>query len=267
MDPGRNFIAPEDNIFRINPCDESALDMALNLKDRDESVEVIILTLGPVIAERELRRCLAIGADGISRIDDESEHDSWSKSALLARGIEKLKADLVLCGRESVDSQNGQTGAFIAHHLHLPFVSLVTQILSCDKGMAMVIRNAGRGIREEIECSLPAVLSISQTGVAPRLSTYEQRQKAMKTPFKILDIQREDIKRKLFHEGLFPPRPRPKKVRTPDSSLDAFERTNLLLAGSSVKKKGVILDGSPESQADGIVSYLVENGFLEAKKE
>ena len=76
-DPDKNYIAPEDNISRINPWDESALDIALQLKEMDNSVEVIILTLGPVIAEKELRRCIAIGADEIYRIDTEDEHDSW----------------------------------------------------------------------------------------------------------------------------------------------------------------------------------------------
>ena len=75
-DPDKNYIAPEDNIFRINPWDESALDIALKLKEKDDSVEVIVLTLGPVISEKELRRCIAVGADEIYRIDAEEEYDS-----------------------------------------------------------------------------------------------------------------------------------------------------------------------------------------------
>jgi len=263
LDPDKNYITPEDNIFRINPWDESALDIALKLKEKDKSVEVIVLTLGPIIAEKELRRCIAIGADKIYRIDSESEHDSWSKSALLARGIKKLNADLVFCGKESVDKQNGQAGAFIAHHLNLPFVSDVTQFSIGDRLKARAVRNAGKGVREEIECSLPAVFSISQTSIEARLPTYEQKQKALISPFKILDINEGKVEKKLIHESFSPPRPRPKKALAPDSSLPAFDRINQLLAGSNIEKKGTILTGDTESQVEGIMSYLIENGFLD----
>jgi electron transfer flavoprotein beta subunit len=265
LDPDKKYIAPENNIFRINPWDESALDIALELKDTDRSIEVIILTLGPLIADKELRRCLAIGADEIYRIDTESEHDSWSKSVLLARGIKELNADLIFCGKESVDKQNGQIGAFIAHHLDIPFVSDVTRFSIGDKDTTNVIRNTGKGKREEIECPVPAVFSISRASIEPRLPTYERKQKAQASPFKILDINRDKIERRLIHESYFPPRPRPKKVPTPDSNLEAFERINQLLMGSRVEKKGIMLEGSPESQADGIITFLVDNGFLEEK--
>ncbi|MFC1839454.1 electron transfer flavoprotein subunit beta/FixA family protein [Thermodesulfobacteriota bacterium] len=271
FDPDKNYIAPGDNIFRINPWDESALDIALKLKEKDGDIEVIVLTLGPVIAEKELKRCIAVGADEIYRIDTESDHDSWSKSVLLARGIKKLNADLVFCGKESVDKQNGQAGAFIAHHLGLPFVSDVInvetgikQLETGFKPVSTVMRKAGKGVREEIECPLPAVFSISLTGSETRLPVYEQKQKALASPFKILEINMDKVERKIKHVSSYPPRPRPKKVVTPDSSLTAFERINQLLAGSNIEKKGKILIGDSKSQVEGIISYLIECGFLEA---
>ena len=262
-DPVKNYIASEDNIFRVNPWDESALDIALKLKEKDSSVEVIILTLGHVVAEKELRRCIAIGADEIYRIDTEAEYDSWAKSILLSEGIRILSADLVFCGKESVDKQNGQVGAFIAHHLNLPFVSNVINVETGFKPVsAKTVRNAGKGVREEIECPLPAVFSVSRESIETRLPTYEQKQKALTSPFKILDIDLHKAKRNLISDGLYPPRPRPKKVITPDSSMPAFDRINQLLSGSNIEKKGTMLTGEPESQVEGIISYLKENGFL-----
>lgn len=261
-DPVKNYIAPEDSIFRINPWDEAALDIALKLKEKDNSIKVIVLTLGPVIAEKELRRCIAVGADEIYRIDTEEEHDPWSKSVLLARGIEELKADIIFCGKESVDKQNGQTGAFIAHQLNLPFVSDVTQFSITDKVKAKAVRNAGKGVREEIECMLPALFSISPASMAMRLPTFEQKEKALTSPFKILDINTGKSERRVLHKSTFPPRPRPNKVITPDSSMPAFDRINQLLEGSNIEKKGAMLTGDPQSQVEGIISYLIENGFL-----
>jgi electron transfer flavoprotein beta subunit len=263
LDPDKNYIAPGDNIFRINPWDESALDIALKLKERGSNVEVIILTLGPVIAEKELRRCIAVGADEIYRIDTESDHDSWSKSVLLARGIKELNADMVFCGKESVDKQNGQTGAFIAHHLELPFISNVINVETGFKPVSRVIRKAGKGVREEVECPLPAVFSVSLEGSETRLSVFEKKQKALISPIKTLKINTDKAEKKLKHESTHPPRPRPKKVPAPDSSMAAFDRINQLLAGSDIEKKGEILTGYPESLVDGIISYLIEWGFIE----
>ncbi|MBN1906774.1 MAG: hypothetical protein JW927_16950 [Deltaproteobacteria bacterium] len=277
-DPVKNYIEPEDNIFRINPYDEAALELALGIKEKDKTVEVFILSLGPLIAEKELRRCIAIGADAVYRIDTEDEHDSWSKSVILAQGIRELKADLILCGKESVDKQNGQVGAFIAHHLGLPFVSdvvhvetgLIRRRLTAMAGQepvstAKVTKNAGKGIREEIECHLPAVLSVSLEGIETRMPSFEQKQKALSLSFRIIDVDVKHVSKKVAHKKTFQPRPRPKRVVTPDSSKPAFDRINQLLAGSSVEKKGAILTGDTASQVEGIISYLVERGFLETK--
>ncbi len=62
------------------------------------------------------------------------------------------------------------------------------------------------------------------------------------------------------------PRPRPKRIPVPDSRLEAFDRIQQLLMGSRIEKKGTILQGSPESQAEGIISFLEEHGFPESKK-
>ncbi len=272
-DPVQNYIAPGDSIFRINPWDEAALDIALNLKEKESSIELIVLTLGPLIAEKELRRCIAVGADAVYRIDTEDDLDSWAKSMLLSKALKQLDADLVLCGKESVDKQNGQVGAFIAHHLDLPFISDVVDIVetgsetvSTDDKKARAVRNAGKGVREEIEYALPAVLSISQSAVTARFPDYEQKQKAAQAQLEILDVDQKDAVKKIVHKRTFPPKPRPKRVITPDSSLPAFERINQLLEGSNVEKKGAVLTGDPESQAEGIISYLIENGFLNTEE-
>jgi electron transfer flavoprotein beta subunit len=265
-DPVNNYIMPEDNIFRINPYDEAALEMALGIKDKDKTVEVFILALGPLFAEKELRRCIALGADAVYRIDTEDEYDSWAKSILLAQGIRELNADMILCGKESVDKQNGQVGAFIAHQLDLPFVSNVVHVETGFKPVSTIkiLKNAGKGVREEIESPLPVVLSVSGTGMAQRLPSYEQKQKAMITPFRIIDVDTKQAIKKVIRKNIFQPRPRPKRVITPDSSKPAFERINQLLAGSSVEKKGAMLTGNSASQVEGIISYLSEKGFLES---
>jgi electron transfer flavoprotein beta subunit len=66
--------------------------------------------------------------------------------------------------------------------------------------------------------------------------------------------------------GVLAPRPRPKRIPSPDSRLEAHARIQQILSGSRVEKQGAILRGDSESQAEGTKSFLQEHGFLEFKK-
>ncbi|MFY9704619.1 MAG: hypothetical protein WAJ95_01775, partial [Desulfobacterales bacterium] len=67
--PESHYIRPEDGVYRVNPHDEAALELALRLKDAYENTSVVLLTLGPMIAENEIRRCMATGADDLYQIN------------------------------------------------------------------------------------------------------------------------------------------------------------------------------------------------------
>ncbi|MBL7225811.1 MAG: hypothetical protein ISS59_06720 [Desulfobacteraceae bacterium] len=47
--------------------------------------------------------------------------------------------------------------------------------------------------------------------------------------------------------------------------IGSYDRIQQLLTGSQVEKKGEMLRGSPESQVEGIISFLDRHGFLESK--
>jgi electron transfer flavoprotein beta subunit len=271
--PESQYICPEDGVYRVNPHDEAALELALRLKDDDQNTTVVLLTLGPMIAEDEIRRCMATGADDLYQIsvngrppDSEApldQPDPWVKSDLIARAVKDLQGDLVLCGKASLDKGSGQVGALLAHRLDLPFVSAIID-LSMDKssGTLQVQRSAGRGVREIIECRLPAAFSVD-LGCDLRLPKFTKRQWAKAYVPRHLDYGADVDAPKIVCTHRFQPRPRPKIVPAPDSRLQAYERIMQLLTGSKVEKKGEILTGSPESQVDGIIAFLKANGFLE----
>ena len=267
MDPDHHFLTPEDKVYRINPYDEAGLEFALRVKELLGGGEISLLTLGPIFAEKELRRCIAMGADRLYQIDMDGSMDPWGKSKILARAIEAVEADLVLCGNASLDTRNGQVGAFIAHHLGRPFVSALTDITNLKEIHSVeVLRSAGRGVREKVQCPLPAVFSVDMGNHEPRIPTYENRKRAGSLPIQKLSVKDDMSVHKWISTRLFPPRPRPKKISAPDSKLDAYERIQQLLAGSRVEKKGTILSGTPESQAKGILAVLIEHGFLKIEK-
>ena len=267
MSPEGHFLSPADHVFRINPYDEVALAMALRTRELVGGAEINLLTLGTLIAERELRRCLAMGADRLYQIPLTSETDPFRKSAYLARAIQNIGADLVFCGKESLDTKNGQIGAFVAHHLKVPFVSCIREIsLSDDNSWAKVQRSAGRGVREVVRCPLPAVFSVEGYGNVLPFPAFPKKKQSRTAPIYRIIYEKDEVFPKTVRVRVFPPRPRSKQASVPNSQLDGFDRIQQLLTGSKVEKKGEILTGSPESQAEEIISFLQERGFLKSKK-
>jgi electron transfer flavoprotein beta subunit len=135
-----------------------------------------------------------------------------------------------------------------------------------EGGRLQVERRAGRGLREIMECSLPAVLSVDM-GLEVRLPKFEDKRRALSAPVEKRVYPEKGDPARTRVRRIFPPRPRPKKVFTPDTRLEAFERIQQLLTGSRVEKKGSLLTGSVESQVDGILSFLKEQGFLRNERE
>ncbi|MDM8535964.1 hypothetical protein QUF70_04350 [Desulfobacterales bacterium HSG17] len=272
--PDMKYINPEDSIFRVNPYDEAATELALRLRDTVGNGEISLLTLGDMIAEYQVRRCLATGPDHLFQIgfnahknpDPLSQPDPWVKADLIAKAAKSLGADLILCGKESMDRASGQVGALVAQQLDLPFVSAITDI-SFDKSSkkVKVQRSAGRGVREFIECSLPAVFSVD-LGAELRLPTVESRKLADAYEIRTPEISKETIPAKITCKDIFQPRPRAKIIPAPASSMNAYDRILQLLTGSKVEKKGEMLTGSTDSQVQGIINFLKENEFIESEK-
>ncbi len=268
LDPEQHFLAPEDTLYRINPYDEAALELALSARASLGEGEVALLTLGPLIAEAELRRCLALGADRLYLLAGEGEADPWAKSIYLARAIKDLGARVVLCGKESLDKQNGLMGAYLAYHLKRPFVSAITQLtFSSDHHSGTVQRSGGRGVRETVLCPLPAVFSVDLGGQALPLPTYPNKKQAWSIPFHQITYNDPSPKPQTVMAEVFPPRPRPKRIPAPDCSRPAYERIDQLLSGTSIQKNGLVLTGSPESQVEGILSFLENHGFLGSRQK
>ncbi len=274
--PDTHYIEDWDGVYRVNPHDEAALELALRVKDDHAGITVSLLTMGPMIAEHELRRCLATGADNLYQIDGNNAHDPaqepfdqpdpWEKSDRLARAVKSLNGDLVLCGKESLDKGNGQVGALLAHRLARPFVSAITDLgLATSDGQVQVQRSAGRGVREIIACQLPAVFSVD-LGVDLRLPNLKRRQWADEYPPRPVEGNGESAPPRIVCKHRFQPRPRPKLIPAPDSRQHAYDRIMQLLTGSTVEKKGEMLTGSPDSQVEGILAFLKTNGFLESDR-
>jgi len=109
----------------INPFDENALEMALQLKD-EHGGKVIVVSMGPPQAEEALRTALAHGADEAILISDRKfgGADTWATSYTISLAIKKLEdIDLILFGKQAIDGDTAQVGPGVAHFLDIPMIT------------------------------------------------------------------------------------------------------------------------------------------------
>ncbi len=149
--------------YIINPYDEwNALVRALELKEAGIATAVHFITVGKADAEPVIRKALALGGDEAVRIDIECS-DTYLIAAQIAEYAKTVGYDLVLCGKESIDYNNGSVGAMVAELLDMNYLAFAEKI-DIAGTTATVVREIEGG-EETDTCSLPLVISC-QKGVA-----------------------------------------------------------------------------------------------------
>jgi electron transfer flavoprotein beta subunit len=258
----------EKMVFMLNPYDEVAVEEAIRIREAFSDGEVILITAGPPEAERALRYAFAMGGDRMIRINYDSP-DSWSTSLVLAAAIKKIGFDLVLCGKKAIDNNSNQMGSFIAELLQVPQVSGIVRLNLFDYGSkATVERYLGKGDREEIECALPALFTVEMGLNDPRYPRLLNRLSAEKAKVEVLDpviLEVSSDKAESLTEivKFSLPRPKTRKIFTPDSTLSAQERLQLMMSGGGGGKEASnILEGTPEQLTEHIVQFLAQNKIL-----
>ncbi len=179
---GGNAMTPEGTINRaalpaiFNPEDLNALEMALQVRDR-EGGEVTVLTMGPPSAAEILRESLYRGADrGILLTDRKfAGADTLATSYALACAIRKLGGfDLVFSGRQAIDGDTAQVGPQTAEKLGIPQITYAESIAELGSGSIVVMRALDHGT-ELVRCSLPCLLTVVSSANEPRPASVRRR--------------------------------------------------------------------------------------------
>ena len=192
----------------INPYDEFAVEAALRLKEAAGAGEVVVVSLGHPDAAKELRTCLAMGADRaiLVKDPDAARRDATATAAALAAAIRPLQPDLVLCGKVAVDRDQGQVGTRLAHLLGLPVVTEI-RALAVSGGSATVERAGDEGTTEKLELRLPAVLTCTKGLNEPRYASLKGIMAAKK---KVIEEQEaQGLSDLLATRAMEPPPARP----------------------------------------------------------
>lgn len=165
----KNVVPPEGIPPVINPYDEQAVELAIRFKEKYGG-QIFILTIGDDTAASVVKHALAMGADEGIILNDKAFQgsDSFSTAYILSKTIQKIKNyDLVLCGRQAADWDEGLVGSIVAENLHLPLVTLV-ESFDFFENRLQVKRVILDGY-QILSVPLPAVLTISHEAGQPRL--------------------------------------------------------------------------------------------------
>lgn len=171
----------------INGYDEQALEAALRLRDAGVDCRIVALTIG-ADAGAMLKQCAALGADEIVAIDPGGrEVDSTGIAAVLAAWIRRSGgADLILCGRQASDDDQGVVPLLLAERLGHAVTTLARDVRHGADGLT-VTRATPEG-DEVVRGQLPALVTVSNELGAPRFPTAKAKMAARKMSAEIVAI-------------------------------------------------------------------------------
>ena len=181
FDPSDNTVDRVGVDGLLSELDEYAVEEALKITEASDG-EVTVLTVGPGQASDAVRKALQMGAHkGVHVCDDAiAGSDSVATSLVLAKAIEKLEYDMVLCGLASTDGSMSVVPAMLAERLGVPQVTLVSEV-SVD-GSTVTGRRDGDTATEMISASLPVVVSVTDQTNEPRYPSFKGIMAAKKKP-------------------------------------------------------------------------------------
>jgi len=168
----------------INPYDEwYALVKAIELKEKDPTVTIHLVTVGLADADPIIRKALALGGDEAIRINVE-KGDSYYTAVQLAE-IAKSGYDLILTGKETIDYNNAAVGGMLAELLDAPYIALATS-LQVD-GSTLTLQREIEGGEETVEVTLPAVVSCQKGMAEARIPNMRGIMAARSKPLKVVE--------------------------------------------------------------------------------
>ncbi|MDQ2890833.1 MAG: electron transfer flavoprotein subunit beta/FixA family protein [Gemmatimonadota bacterium] len=174
--------------FDMNDFDSWAVEAALQIKDRDPSTEVVVVSLGTDAVQETIRKALAMGADrGIELKSATIPFDGLAIATALAAELKDGGYDLIMFGKQSADSSNGVVGPMVGELLGLPTVTGISKLeIAGNTGSA---KREIEGGQEFVEFPVPAVLTIDQGLNTARYPALKGIMAAKKKPLEVKPAQ------------------------------------------------------------------------------
>ena len=169
----------------INPYDEwYSLVRAIELKEKDPSTIIHLITVGGPDCDPVIRKALALGGDEAIRVNAPAK-DSYYVAAQIAEIARQEKYDIIFTGKEAIDFNGSAIGGMVAELTDTPYISLATKF-ELTGNTALISREIEGG--EEIdEVSIPVVVSCQKGMAEQRIPNMRGIMAARTKPLKVVE--------------------------------------------------------------------------------
>ena len=182
-----------DNVkMSMNPFDEIAVEEALRLKEKGIATEVIAISIGSTQVQETIRNALAMGADSGIFVEATNNLEPLNIAKIISSIVKKENIHLLILGKQAIDDDMNATGQMIAALLGWPQATFASKIDISDE-KAIVSREVDGGI-ENIQVSLPAVISTDLRLNEPRYASLPNIMKAKKKPINQIQVDELNLK-------------------------------------------------------------------------
>lgn len=141
----------------MNPFDEIAVEEAVRLKEKGIAKEIIAVSIGAAASQEILRTALARGADRALLVETDLQIQPLAAAKILKAIVEKESPQMVILGKQAIDSDNNQTGQMLAGLLNWPQGTFVSKLI-VENNSVYVTREIDGGL-ETLMLKLPAVIT------------------------------------------------------------------------------------------------------------
>ncbi|MBI5561657.1 MAG: electron transfer flavoprotein subunit beta/FixA family protein [Deltaproteobacteria bacterium] len=222
----------------LNPFDEIALEEAVRLAEAHGG-SVTVVHAGAEGGEEPLRKCLAQGADEAVYVKDPAllGADGLATARVLAKAIQTMPHDVILCGRAATGAAAGSTGPYLAALLGIPIIPSIRKLKILSNGRDAEAECEAQAGGLSVECGLSAVFTATKGLAEPRYPSMQSIMKARKKAIRYLDLNALGIA--------------PASLSTPGIKRERLSRR-------SNARSCVMLKGGVETQAKEAARFLDE---------
>ena len=167
----------------MNPFCEIAVEEAVRLKEKGVASEIIVVSIGPKVAQEQIRTALALGADRGILIETDENVQSLQAAKLFKAVVDKEAPQLVILGKQAIDSDNNQTGQMLAALTGMAQGTFASEVV-VDGDSVNVTREVDGGLMT-VGLKLPAVVTTDLRLNEPRYASLPNIMKAKKKPLEV----------------------------------------------------------------------------------
>ncbi len=168
----------------INPFCEIAVEEAVRLKEKGVATEIVAVSIGPKVAQEQIRTALALGADRGILVETDEDVQPLGIAKVLKAVVDKEQPQLVIMGKQAIDGDNNQTGQMLAALAGMGQGTFASEV-AVDGDSVAVTREIDGGL-QTVKLKLPAVVTTDLRLNEPRYASLPNIMKAKKKPLDTL---------------------------------------------------------------------------------